>query len=101
MATTRRPTKGPSFHAASLRHSRRLSERRTVDGRLVESRRRRRYQGVQRTPRLSGQGCRGPTGLCHRLRYARANALPRAVIDALPDLKLLITTGMRNASIDL
>ena len=25
----------------------------------------------------------------------------RAVIDALPDLKLLITTGMRNASIDL
>jgi len=26
---------------------------------------------------------------------------PRAVIDALPDLKLLITTGMRNASIDL
>jgi phosphoglycerate dehydrogenase-like enzyme len=28
-------------------------------------------------------------------------ALPRAVIEALPDLKLLITTGMRNASIDL
>jgi D-3-phosphoglycerate dehydrogenase len=28
-------------------------------------------------------------------------AFPRAVIDALPDLKLLITTGMRNASIDL
>ena len=26
---------------------------------------------------------------------------PRAVIEALPDLKLLITTGMRNASIDL
>jgi hypothetical protein len=26
---------------------------------------------------------------------------PRAVIDALPDLTLLITTGMRNASIDL
>ncbi len=26
---------------------------------------------------------------------------PRAVLDALPDLKLLITTGMRNASIDL
>jgi phosphoglycerate dehydrogenase-like enzyme len=26
---------------------------------------------------------------------------PRAVIDAMPDLKLLITTGMRNASIDL
>jgi phosphoglycerate dehydrogenase-like enzyme len=26
---------------------------------------------------------------------------PRAVIDALPDLKLLITSGMRNASIDL
>ncbi len=26
---------------------------------------------------------------------------PRAVIDALPDLKLLITTGVRNASIDL
>src|SRR5579863_6042878 len=25
---------------------------------------------------------------------------PKAVIDALPDLKLLITTGMRNASID-
>ncbi len=28
-------------------------------------------------------------------------AFPRAVIDALPDLKLLITTGMRNASIDV
>ena len=28
-------------------------------------------------------------------------AFPRAVIEALPDLKLLITTGMRNASIDL
>jgi len=28
-------------------------------------------------------------------------AFPRAVIDALPELKLLITTGMRNASIDL
>ncbi len=28
-------------------------------------------------------------------------AFPRAVIDALPDLKLLITTGMRNAAIDL
>jgi phosphoglycerate dehydrogenase-like enzyme len=28
-------------------------------------------------------------------------AFPRAVIDALPGLKLLITTGMRNASIDL
>jgi phosphoglycerate dehydrogenase-like enzyme len=28
-------------------------------------------------------------------------AFPRAVIDALPDLKLLVTTGMRNASIDL
>src|SRR6185312_10755698 len=27
-------------------------------------------------------------------------AFPRTVIDALPDLKLLITTGMRNASID-
>ncbi len=27
-------------------------------------------------------------------------AFPKAVIDALPDLKLLITTGMRNASID-
>ena len=27
-------------------------------------------------------------------------AFPRAVIEALPDLKLLITTGMRNASID-
>jgi phosphoglycerate dehydrogenase-like enzyme len=26
---------------------------------------------------------------------------PRAVIEALPDLKLLVTTGMRNASIDL
>src|ERR1700759_3406454 len=26
---------------------------------------------------------------------------PRAVIEKLPDLKLLITTGMRNASIDL
>ena len=26
---------------------------------------------------------------------------PRAVIEALPDLKLLITTGMRNAAIDL
>jgi D-3-phosphoglycerate dehydrogenase len=26
---------------------------------------------------------------------------PRAVLEALPDLKLLITTGMRNASIDL
>jgi D-3-phosphoglycerate dehydrogenase len=26
---------------------------------------------------------------------------PRAVIEALPDLKLMITTGMRNASIDL
>jgi D-3-phosphoglycerate dehydrogenase len=26
---------------------------------------------------------------------------PKAVIDALPDLKLLITTGMRNASIDI
>src|ERR1044071_2068004 len=25
---------------------------------------------------------------------------PKTVIDALPDLKLLITTGMRNASID-
>ena len=25
---------------------------------------------------------------------------PKAVIDALPNLKLLITTGMRNASID-
>src|SRR6202161_4940810 len=25
---------------------------------------------------------------------------PKAVIDALPDLRLLITTGMRNASID-
>jgi phosphoglycerate dehydrogenase-like enzyme len=28
-------------------------------------------------------------------------AFPRAVIDQLPDLKLLITTGMRNASIDV
>jgi phosphoglycerate dehydrogenase-like enzyme len=28
-------------------------------------------------------------------------AFPRAVIEALPNLKLLITTGMRNASIDL
>jgi phosphoglycerate dehydrogenase-like enzyme len=28
-------------------------------------------------------------------------AFPRPVIEALPDLKLLITTGMRNASIDL
>jgi len=28
-------------------------------------------------------------------------AFPRAVIEALPDLKLLVTTGMRNASIDL
>jgi phosphoglycerate dehydrogenase-like enzyme len=28
-------------------------------------------------------------------------AFPRAVIDRLPDLKLLITTGMRNASIDV
>lgn len=28
-------------------------------------------------------------------------AFPREVIEALPDLKLLITTGMRNASIDL
>ena len=28
-------------------------------------------------------------------------AFPRSVIEALPDLKLLITTGMRNASIDL
>ncbi len=28
-------------------------------------------------------------------------AFPRAVIDALPDLKLLITTGMRNAAIDV
>jgi phosphoglycerate dehydrogenase-like enzyme len=28
-------------------------------------------------------------------------AFPRAVIERLPDLKLLITTGMRNASIDL
>src|SRR5580698_212308 len=27
-------------------------------------------------------------------------AFPKAVIDALPDLKLLITTGLRNASID-
>src|SRR5690242_4711328 len=26
---------------------------------------------------------------------------PRAVIEKLPDLKLLITTGMRNASIDV
>src|ERR1700733_15724613 len=28
-------------------------------------------------------------------------AFPRAVLDALPELKLLVTTGMRNASIDL
>ncbi len=28
-------------------------------------------------------------------------AFPRAVLDKLPDLKLLITTGMRNASIDV
>src|SRR6202034_911938 len=28
-------------------------------------------------------------------------AFPRTVIEALPELKLLITTGMRNASIDL
>jgi phosphoglycerate dehydrogenase-like enzyme len=28
-------------------------------------------------------------------------AFPRTVIEALPDLKLLVTTGMRNASIDL
>src|SRR5437764_15337366 len=28
-------------------------------------------------------------------------AFPRAVIEQLPDLKLLITTGMRNASIDV
>src|SRR5439155_27174561 len=28
-------------------------------------------------------------------------AFPRAVLEALPELKLLITTGMRNASIDL
>ena len=28
-------------------------------------------------------------------------AFPRTVIERLPDLKLLITTGMRNASIDL
>src|SRR5216110_668623 len=28
-------------------------------------------------------------------------AFPRAVIDALPDLKLLISTGARNASIDV
>jgi lactate dehydrogenase-like 2-hydroxyacid dehydrogenase len=26
---------------------------------------------------------------------------PAAVLDRLPDLKLLVTTGMRNASIDL
>ena len=28
-------------------------------------------------------------------------AFPRAVIEKLPNLKLLITTGMRNASIDI
>jgi phosphoglycerate dehydrogenase-like enzyme len=28
-------------------------------------------------------------------------AFPKTVLDALPDLKLLITTGMRNASIDI
>src|SRR5262249_23266850 len=28
-------------------------------------------------------------------------AFPRAVLEKLPDLKLLITTGMRNASIDM
>ena len=28
-------------------------------------------------------------------------AFPRAVIEKLPDLKLLITTGLRNASIDV
>src|SRR3954466_6305393 len=28
-------------------------------------------------------------------------AFPRAVIEKLPDLKLLITTGMRNASFDM
>jgi phosphoglycerate dehydrogenase-like enzyme len=28
-------------------------------------------------------------------------AFPRAVIEKLPDLKLLITTGLRNASIDI
>ena len=41
-------------------------------------------------------------GLPHRRRHARAHRLSaQAVIEALPDLKLLITTGMRNASIDI
>ena len=57
--------------------------------------------GFQRASRRAGQSHRGAA----RLRTssspcASAPAFRKQVIDALPDLKLLITTGMRNASID-
>jgi D-3-phosphoglycerate dehydrogenase len=41
------------------------------------------------------------TGFAIICAMRERTAFPRAVIEALPDLKLLITTGMRNASIDL
>ena len=62
----------------------------------------RRDQGLQRAARpartRSSRRCRAsPSSSVMRER----TPFPRAVIEALPDLKLLITTGMRNASIDL
>ena len=40
-------------------------------------------------------------GFADHCRYARAHPFPRKVIEALPDLKLLITTGARNNSFDV
>ena len=88
-------------HAAPLRNSRRLSERRLVDGRLVESRKRPRDQGFQRASRRAETVIAALQGFAIVCAMRERTAFPRAVIEALPDLKLLITTGMRNASIDL
>ena len=63
-------------HAAALRHSRRLSERRADHGGLVEGRGRYRHHRVQRPPRRGGQRRRGAERFRHRLRHARAHRIP-------------------------
>src|SRR4051794_41577439 len=44
-------------------------------------------------------GALTPFGVIVAMR--ERTAFPRAVLERLPELKLLVTTGMRNASIDL
>ena len=99
--TLAHPRNDGENHAAALRHSRRLSERRAHLCRLVEGRERSRDHGVQRPPRSDRQGDRGVGGFPIICAMRERTRFPRAVIEALPNLKLLITTGMRNASIDL